>query len=174
MLLRQETLIKARAADVFRWLEDMDRHYIEWHPDHVSCRYVRGSTFEPGAVLFCQEYLHGKPHKFMMRLTSVIPGRRVEFSLGPGMGGAFEVRPAGDGARLCAELRLGFQSAGIAALQDALLLKAMSWRIEALREHMAEEGESLRRILESGGLERARLVEGCRRTPKTPDMSEAV
>jgi hypothetical protein len=148
VLLRNETWINASPEDVFHWLEHIDRNYLEWHPDHVSCRYIKGNALEVGSILFCQEYLHGKPHKFRMRLTRVVPGSRMEYDIGLSMRGAFEVLPVDGGAKLIAEVELGFSLPLAGKAQDALIRKIFTWRIDALEQHMTEEGERLKRIME--------------------------
>lgn len=149
MLLRSEVSIGRSPAAVFAWLSRIDEHYLEWHPDHISCRYINGDTIAPGSIFFCQEYLHGRPHKFRMRLTGIEPDARIDYNVGFGMSGAFIVEPEGDGARFIAELRLGFSRSFIAGIQDRFLRRMFGWRVEALARHMDEEGANLKRLLES-------------------------
>lgn len=149
MLLRHEIDIDCSAEALFNWLGAIDQHYLQWHPDHISCRYINGDSFEPGSILFCQEYLHGRPHKFRMRLTRHEPGERVEYSVGLGMKGVFAAEPDGDGVRFIAELQLGFRLPLIARAQDAALRRLIGWKIEALEKHMREEGENLKAIIEA-------------------------
>jgi hypothetical protein len=74
----------------------------------------------------------------------------MEYDTGLGMRGAFEVRPVDDGATLVADVELGFSLPLIGKAQDALLRKIFGWRIGALEQHMAEEGERLKLIMEGG------------------------
>ncbi|RJQ42341.1 MAG: SRPBCC family protein [Gaiellales bacterium] len=149
MLLRDEVDIICTPADVFAWLDELDRHYLLWHPDHISCNYIQGDSMAPGAVLFCQEYLHGRPHRFRMKVTRVVDGSRIEYSIGPGMAGSFSVRPAGQGVRFTAELRLGLALPLLSRAQDAVIRRLADWRIGALKRHMAEEGRNLKAMIEA-------------------------
>ena len=41
---------------------DAPAHYLEWHPDHISCRWLSVGAFEPAAEMEIVERLHGKKH----------------------------------------------------------------------------------------------------------------
>lgn len=148
MLLRNEIDIEAMDSDVFGFLGDIERHYPLWHPGHIACDYIKGKTLEEGAVLFCQERVGGRARKYRMRLTRVVAGECVEYTLGPGLAGAYRVQPAGAGARFISELRLGLPLA--AGVQDLLLRRLAGDRIAALEQHLAEEGANLKVMVESG------------------------
>ena len=150
MLLKDEIDIVCSTRDVFAWLNRFDHYYLLWHPDHITCNYIKGSSLEVGAVLLCQEYLHGKPHKFRMTVVRVDSGSRVDYRIGPGMSGSFKVQPAGDGVRFTAELRLGWYLPGLVGIQDAVLRRLFGWRIKALFQHMNEEGRYLKAMIEAG------------------------
>ena len=98
ILLRDEVRIDATPEQVFDWLAHFQEHYLAWHPDHVECRYLRGSSIlEKDAILYVEEYLHGDLHRLKLRATEVIPDSRVEYMAGFGIGGAFEVQQREDG-----------------------------------------------------------------------------
>lgn len=158
MLLRHDVEIVADSRDIFTWLERFDHYYLMWHKDHIACYYVKGDRLATGAVLICQEYLHGRPHRFRMRVTGVEPGSRVDYSVGPGMSGAFIVKPAGQGVRFTAEMRLGFALPLLGRLQDAIISRLAGWKISALEQHMAEEGENLKALIESGLMTREEVM----------------
>jgi hypothetical protein len=107
---------------------------------------------EVGSEIACEEYLHGKLHAMRFRMTKVIPDKRVEFDV-EGMGrGAFEAKESGDGVRFVAELDIGSEAPIIGRLFDFIFPKLFKNRIEAMRQHMAEEGKNLKTILESDPL----------------------
>ena len=82
------------------------------------------------------------------RITKVIPDKRVEFMV-IGMGrGAFEVQIIGDSIRFIAELDIGSEVPVIGQLFDLIFPRLFQGRIEAMRQHMAEEGRNLKTILE--------------------------
>lgn len=148
--LRDSINIQTTPAQVFTWLGHMPQEYESWHPDHVTCRVLHGSMLEVGSEVECKEYLHGKLHSMRFRMTKVIPDRRVEFEV-EGMGnGAFEAQESGDGVRFVAELDIGSDVPIIGRLFDFIFPWLFKNRIEAMKQHMAEEGRNLKTILESG------------------------
>lgn len=60
ILLRDVVEIEASPEQAFDWLAHFQEDYLAWHPDHVECQYVKGtSILEVGSVLYIEEYLHG-------------------------------------------------------------------------------------------------------------------
>jgi hypothetical protein len=103
---------------------------------------------EVGSEIECQENLHGKLHSMRFRMTKVVPDKRVEFEV-IGMGrGAFEIELIGDAVRFIAELDIGSDIPIIGQLFDLIFSLFFQRRIEAMRQHMAEEGHNLKAILE--------------------------
>jgi hypothetical protein len=69
----------------------------------------------------------------------------------PGLGkGAFEVIPEDDEVEFVAELGIGSDIPMVGPLVDAVLRTLFSRRLDAMKEHMQEEGQNLKRIMESG------------------------
>lgn len=150
IMLRDSIKIQTTPERIFKWLELMPQEYVSWHPDHVAYRVVKGSMLQPGSEIECQEYLHGKLHTMQFRLTRVDPCRRMEYEIA-GLGkGAFEVIPRGDEVEFVAELKLGSDFPVLGTLVDAILRVFLSRRLEAMRQHMREEGQNLKQIIESG------------------------
>jgi hypothetical protein len=113
-----------------------------------------------GAELECEERLHGKLHSMRFRTTRVIPDRRLEFAI-QGMGrGAFEAQPCQDAVTFIAELDIGSEMPVIGPAFDFIFRRFFPRRIEAMRQHMAEEGRNLKAILETGA-------------PSSPDLDAA-
>ena len=128
----------------------MPNEYGSWHPDHVAWCVLNGSMLQPGSEIECQEILHGKPHTMRMRLTRVDPGRRIEYEIVTLGTGAFEVVPKGEEVDFVAELNLGTDVPIVSRVIDALLRALFGRRLEAMSQHMLEEGQNLKKILESG------------------------
>lgn len=103
---------------------------------------------EAGAVVYVEEYLHGQPHKLKLRMIKVVPGRQMEYAIMPGMRGMFEVEPRDGKARFIATLTIGTSVPILGPLLDLLLRALLGRRIDALKQHMAEEGENLRALLQ--------------------------
>lgn len=147
--LRDSIEIRTTPGQLFAWLGRMPQEYESWHPDHVACRVLHGSMLEVGSEIECEEYLHGKLHAMRFRMTKVIPDKRVEFEVA-GMGrGAFEAQAGDETVRFVAELDIGSEAPIIGRLFDFIFSRFFSGRIEATRQHMAEEGRNLKVILES-------------------------
>jgi len=147
--LRDSIEIHTSPGQLFAWLARLPNEYISWHPDHVAYRVLHGSVLEIGSEIEAEEYLHGKLHSMRFRTTKVIPDRRVEFEV-QGLGrGAFEAQECGDMVRFLAELDIGPDSPLLGPFFDFIFSRFFRQRIEAMRQHMAEEGENLKAILES-------------------------
>lgn len=147
---RDSVEIRTTPEQLFAWLERMPQEYTSWHPDHVSCRVLQGSMLAVGSEIECQEILHGKSHTLRFRMTKVIPGRRAEFEIA-GMGrGAFEAQSIDGAATFKAQLDIGVDMPVIGWFFDFVFSRLFGQRIESMRQHMAEEGQNLKAILESG------------------------
>ncbi len=146
--LRDTVEINATPKQLFAWLERMPKEYKAWHPDHVACRVLHGSMLEIGSVIECKEYLHGKLHSMKFRVLKVAPYNRVEFVI-VGMGrGAFEAEEKGDGVRFIAELDIGSDVPIIGGFFDFIFRTFFNARIEDMNQHLVEEGQNLKAILE--------------------------
>jgi hypothetical protein len=141
--------IQTTPSRLFSWLANMPKEYLSWHKDHVSFRVIRGSMLEVGSEIESEEYLHGKLHSMRFRMTKVVPNERLEFSI-EGMGrGAFRVHANGDTVRFVAELNIGSDIPILGTVFDFLFSRFFSNRIDDMRQHMVEESENLKAILES-------------------------
>jgi uncharacterized protein YndB with AHSA1/START domain len=149
IVLRDTVTIDVPPAAVWSWLESMPEHALEWHPDHVSARWVRGGTFAPNSEMEITERLHGKIHRLRMRVTEVEPGHWVRYRMLPGLGGRFEVQPAGSGSQFTAALEIGVRLPVVGSFIDAVLRLTIPRRLDAIRRHQAEEGANLKALLEA-------------------------
>ena len=148
MILLHDTVhIEATPERIWAWLDELPRHYRDWHPSHIDCRYVRGNHLTVGAVLRLHEHLHGKPHSFALRADVVVPGQLLRYS-GRGFRGTFMLEPAGTGASFTAQLEVGARLPLIGRLLDPVLRRLLARRLSAVQEHMREEGRNLKLLLE--------------------------
>jgi hypothetical protein len=149
--LRDSIRIQTSPEQLFKWLELMPQEYCSWHPDHVACRVIQGSILQPDDYeIECKEFLHGKLHTMRLHLTMIDPGKRMEYEI-PGLGkGAFEVIPENGEVKFVAELNLGSDFPIVGCLIDAILRTLLRRRLEAMRQHMREEGQNLKQIIELG------------------------
>ena len=148
--LQDSIRIRTTPGHIFKWLESMPSEYCAWHPDHVACRVLHGSMFQAGSEIKCQEFLHGKLHTMRLRPRRIDPGRCVEYEIAGLGGGFFEVVPEGEEVDFIAGLALGSDFPVLGQLVDVVLRSFFGRRLEAMRQHMREEGWNLKQILESG------------------------
>ena len=140
-------LINSAAEPIWEWLADLPQHYAEWHPDHVSAEWERGDLNQVGSTLRAVEYLGGKREVLRFEITSVDPPHRFEYRI---RGPISLLLPCGGFALVQEDPGLWF-TASISYRFGALVERLFSRRSAALRQHMKEEGENLKLIIESAG-----------------------
>ena len=151
--LKDSIEVNATPEKVFKWLVQRikdQESYQAWHPDHVNIRWIKGKPLQEGSILYAEEYLHGDLHKLKFRITRVVPNRLIEYrSLFPlsilSPGNRFLIEPTGESSCI-------FTATGSLRIPRWLfkkLHKKHEHKIEATEQHMKEEGENLKRILES-------------------------
>ena len=146
MLLEEQTRIDASPEDVFRFFEHIERHYEGWHPDHITFRWTEGSGLEPGNEAYFEERIGGDLKKQTVRYTEVESERYIEFTptsrlirlVLPHMSFTFE--PDADGSRVTQRIKVRTGPIGA---------KLNRREFDAIRLHMREEGENLKRIIET-------------------------
>ena len=65
MILEDSQTIAAEPAVVVSFLEDMDQHYLDWHPDHVSFDWLDGTHREH---FYLEERIGGWRVRMPMRI----------------------------------------------------------------------------------------------------------
>lgn len=144
-VLRDSVHVDAPPEHVWSWLTRLPEHYTEWHPDHVSAEWDRGDFSRAGSIMTAIEFLGGRREELRFELTYVDPGSCIEYRF-KGLhalllsGGAFTIAEDDGGARFTACIRYRF-----GMLTERLFRR----RISALRTHMREEGENLKRLIEA-------------------------
>ncbi|MFW5911227.1 MAG: SRPBCC family protein [Halolamina sp.] len=145
MILQATTAIDAPPEDVYRFFEEMEQHYGRWHPDHVTFRWVEGDGLEAGAVASFEERIAGKLQQKTVKFVAVTPDRYLAFRptsrmvrlLMPEI--SFTIEPRSDGCELTQRIKVRTGPIG------ARLNKR---EFDAVRTHMREEGENMKRFLE--------------------------
>lgn len=148
MRLRDSIWIRTTPERIFRFFQNMDSHYLQWHPDHRLFRWEQGMGVRQGVVFYFEEIIGGKRMKKRVHFTRVVENRHLEFTFTnrllalvlPRL--SFHFEPEGDGTRFDAEIQIRTGPVG------AWLNRR---EFNAVRQHMREEGESLKRILEAEG-----------------------
>jgi uncharacterized protein YndB with AHSA1/START domain len=141
MILQDSQLIESGVEPVVSFLENMDRHYLDWHPDHISFAWLDG---DDRRHFHFEEMIGRWRLRMAMRVTRSADGRnavmhpdsRVLSLVMPWMTFAVTDEPSGCRYTHRIKLRLG----------------PFAWAIERtflapLRRHMREEAENLARIV---------------------------
>lgn len=147
MLLQDRIDTTASAQDIFAFFQSMDQNYLAWHPEHLDFRWVGGSRLEQGGRFYFAEEIGGELLKKTVELTSVVPGREVVFRpvnrlmrvFLPRI--AFVITDHGD--------RRTFEQTIVLRFVGPLGRWFNRRQFAAVRRHMREEGENLKRILEA-------------------------
>lgn len=142
--LKDSIEIKTTPKEIFTWFLHFEENFHAWHTDHINCRWLKGKPFEEGSTLYVEEYLHGKPHKMKFLGTKVEPNRKIEYKLLFPISiicpkGSFSIEPKGESCIFTATLSFRF---------GWLFSRFAKDRVEAIKKHMKEEGENLKRLLE--------------------------
>lgn len=143
--LQDSVYVHAAPEHVWSWLAGLTHHYAQWHPDHVSAAWVSGEANQVGSVLEAVEYVGGRREKLRFVMTEVAPPTLMEYRIAGAhglllAGGAFLIVADGDGSTFTASIRYRF---------GWVVERLFTRRAQALRAHMREEGENLKRLVEA-------------------------
>lgn len=145
MLLEETTKISASPADVYHFFESMGANYERWHPDHITFHWLEGGGLALGSTAYFEERVDGKLQRKTVEFTDVKPNRYIAFKptsrlvaiLIPSI--SFTIDPIPTGSELSQRIKVRTGPIG------AWLNRR---EFDAVRAHMREEGENLKRILE--------------------------
>lgn len=147
--LKDSIGIKGSPEEIFNGLVKVfssKENFKAWHEDHIQCQWIRGEPFEVGSILYVEEYLHNKLHKLKFIGTRLEPNKIIEYKLQfPASiictGGTFAIEPNGEKCIFVATLsfRMGWLFSALAKS-----------RVDAIKKHMKEEGENLKKTIEKG------------------------
>jgi hypothetical protein len=153
VILTDSIKIKTTPEKTFSFLTSIvdDDSYRAWHKeDHVSLRWIKGQPWTEGSVIYAEEYIHGKLHKLKFKITKIVPNKRIEYTpvscflrrFFPK--NEFIIEQKGESCLFIASgtYRLGW-------IAKTFFKKAIENSLSSVKKHMKEEGENLKRILES-------------------------
>ena len=142
--LEESILINVEPDIIWSWLLKITDNYCEWHPSHIKALWKKGNPNEIGAVIYAEELIGDELLKMSSKITKLIPNSFYEFKTVGHVKlimphGTFEIIPQGDKSIFKATLdfRMG-----------KLLSKIAKKKVAQIRQHMIEEGENLKKILE--------------------------
>jgi hypothetical protein len=154
--LRDTVEIKTSPEKIFQWFAHLDKNFSSWHPkEHVACRYLKGNPLERNSVLYFEVYLLGKLQKARYRVTIVKPNSRIEYSMEfplslIGGRGAWIMEQRGCNSLFMNDLYLGTRVPLLGSVMDRLIQLFLGRLNRAFVQHMAEEDQNLKRIMEEG------------------------
>ncbi|UCH43639.1 MAG: SRPBCC family protein [Dehalococcoidales bacterium] len=139
--------INTTPEQVFNCLTNLRsaKDYREWHPDHTEWKWIEGEPFQEGSVVFCEEYLHGELHRLKFMCTNTVTNELIEYKpLFPWslimLSSSFAIEPESEGVSI---FRATIRFRGLPFIE-----KVFKSQFGAIRLHMKEEGENLKKILE--------------------------
>ena len=143
--LMESIVIDSPPGPIWDWLTNLATNYAEWHPDHVSAEWERGEPNQVGSIMRAVEDLGGTREVLRLEMASIDPPHRFEYRIRGPISillprGAFTVAQDDGGSRFTASISYRF---------GTLTQRLFKRRVAALREHMKEEGQNLKRIIES-------------------------
>lgn len=146
MIMRDEITIQTTPERIFQFFAEMAENYVRWHPDHLLFRWETGTGLQEGNEFYFEERIGGQLMKKRVRFTRITPNRHIEFAPTNGLIRLilprllFAIEPQGDQCRFIAEIHIRTGPIGA---------KLNAREFNAVRQHMREEGENLKRLLET-------------------------
>jgi carbon monoxide dehydrogenase subunit G len=143
--LKESIKINVPPEVIWKWILNFAENYCEWHPSHIKACWVKGKPNQIGSILYFEEDLEQDLVKFSSELTKLEPNKLYEFRTLGSMKflmprSTFEIEPSGNDSIFTATLdfRMG-----------KLLSKVAKKSMNNIIKHMQEEGDNLKKILES-------------------------
>ena len=153
VILKHSIEIRTTPEKIFEFLFNLvdDKSYRAWHPDdHVTMRWTKGSPWQEGSVIYAEEYIDGELHKLTFVVTRIVPNREIEYvpvsrfrrRYAPKY--TFSIEPTDTGCVFTATVHVR-----VPLLPRLLARNRVERGLSSVRKHMKEEGENLKKILES-------------------------
>ena len=154
--IKEETIIEANPENIFNFLSRIDSLYKVWHPkDHIFCKTLYKDLNERGCIFHFLEIIGGFPLYLILTVSKLKKNEFIEykpifplsiFNLGMG---SFAIERISDKlSKLTARVEYGNHF----ALLDKIF--QLFVKTEAMRKHIQEEGQNLKKYLESKPLQK--------------------
>ena len=149
LVLSDSIEIKTAPEKIWEFFSNLEINYKAWHPrDHILFKWTKGEPMESGSNWYGEEIVRGKVFKLKGVIGEVIQNRKIVFKYSfpiSLVAPRFEwlIVPKGLNSIFTAKsyLRAG-------DLFYKLSKKEMETKIEMHNQHVKEEGENLKKILE--------------------------
>ena len=150
MILKHSIEIKTTPDKIWAFFENLDKNYTMWHPeDHIVFKWIKGKPMEKGSAWYAEETVSGKLYKLKGTIGEVIPNRKIVFKnsfpvslVAPKFEWIIEPKDSGSVFTAVSYMRAG-------NFLRKCFKKEMETKIEMHNKHVREEGENLKKILES-------------------------
>jgi len=145
-ILKDSIEINAPVEKVWEFFDHLDVNYKSWHENaHVTCRWLKGRPHEEGSIAYFEEILDGKLCKIKAITIKVVKYRLVETRSPFPVSmihtkGTYIFEPKGNSSVFTAINHFRIPS---------LFNKKLLSLVAATEKHMKEEGENLKKIIES-------------------------
>ena len=141
--------IKTTHEKIWNFLRNPDNYTI-WHPqDHIRMMWTEGKPFEERSKFYSEQLIFGKVQKYNGQIKEIIPNRKVVFTfkfpmslISPKIVWYTETKGENTVFTAISYFRAGH-------LYKKLFKKGMTNLITEHNRHVGEEGENLKKILES-------------------------
>ncbi len=156
IIIEDSIEIKAKPGVVFNFITSLvdNESYRKWHPkDHISLQWVKGKPWKKDSVVVAKEYVHGVKHTFKFIVTKVIENQLIEYKPTNKFLrifipiNSFVFQSTSDG---CVFSAIGCYRVG--RIGKLLAKKYIEKGIESMKLHLSEEGQNLKKIIETGSL----------------------
>ncbi|MFX0076601.1 MAG: SRPBCC family protein [Candidatus Hermodarchaeota archaeon] len=143
--LKESIEIRTSPEVIWDWFMDIAENYLKWHPSHIKASWETERASEIGSILYAEEDIDGEFLKMRSKLTNLIPNRLYRFKTVGYLkfilaGGSFEMEPSENGTIFTATLDFHM---------GKFFSKILKKKVTQITQHMIEEGEYLKRILEN-------------------------
>lgn len=152
VVIAESLPIKTRPKDLFNYLTAIvdDDSFKTLNAKNVSFRWLKGQPWTVGSIAYAEKYLHGKLHTFQFIVTDIVADRHIEYMPTSRLmrrffpKKEFIMETEGDGCRFIssATFRIGW-------IGKAFFKKSIEKGLSDFRIYLREEGENLKRILQS-------------------------
>ncbi|MFX0144208.1 MAG: SRPBCC family protein [Candidatus Hodarchaeota archaeon] len=142
--LRESIEINVPPEIIWDWFLHIAENYLEWHSSHIKAYWETETASEIGSILYAEEDISGDFLKMRSKLTELIPNRLYRFKTVGALkfllaGGSFEIEPSKNGSIFTATLDFHM---------GKFLSKVVKRKVQEISQHMIEEGQNLKKILE--------------------------
>lgn len=147
--------VAAPPEHVWDFFANLETHYLDWHPEHIAWRNLKGRMTDAGAAAFGDEYVGWLRLAGRWFTEETTPPRFLRYRLGLPFslvraGGSFRLEPTSDGGcDVTAETDLRYSLSVIGPLLDRVFEAALP--LNEIRRHMREEKENLASLVGEDG-----------------------